>query len=69
VEVELGEDLKVHGHIADHEYEIERDGDKIAKVSRKWFRVRDTYGVEIEDDRYTVLVLAVTVAVDAMSRG
>ncbi len=69
VEVELGEDLKVHGHIADHEYEIERDGDKIAEVSRKWFRVRDTYGVEIEDDQYTVLVLAVTVAVDAMSRG
>jgi len=68
VEVELGEDLKVHGHIADHEYEIERDGDKIAEVSRKWFRVRDTYGVEIEDDQYTVLVLAVTVAVDAMSR-
>ena len=68
VEVELGEDLKVHGHIADHEYEIERDGDKIAEVSRKWFRVRDTYGVEIEDDQYTVLILAVTVAVDAMSR-
>ena len=69
VEVELDEDLKVHGHIADHEYEIERDGDKIAEVSKKWFRVRDTYGVEIEDDRYTVLILAVTVAVDAMARG
>jgi len=69
VEVELDEDLKVHGHIADHEYEIERDGDKIAEISRKWFRVRDTYGVEIEDDRYTVLILAVTVAVDAMARG
>jgi uncharacterized protein YxjI len=68
VEVELGEDLKVHGHIADHEYEIERDGDKIAEVSKKWFRVRDTYGVEIEDDTYTVLILAVTVAVDAMAR-
>ena len=67
VEVELGEDLKVHGHIADHEYEIERDGDKIAEVSRKWFRVRDTYGVEIEDDDDTVIVLAVTVAVDALA--
>jgi uncharacterized protein YxjI len=68
VEVELGHDLKVHGHIADHEYEIERDGDKIAEVSRKWFRVRDTYGVEVEDDRDTVLILAVTVAVDSLSR-
>lgn len=68
VEVDMDHDLKVHGHIADHEYEIERDGDKIAEISRKWFRVRDTYGVEIEDDRYTVLILAVTVAVDAMER-
>jgi len=67
VEVELGKDLKVHGHIADHEYEIERDGDKIAEISKKWFRMRDTYGVEIEHDADTVLVLAVTVAVDAMS--
>ena len=67
VEVELGKDLKVHGHIADHEYEIERDADKIAEISKKWFRMRDTYGVEIEHDADTVLVLAVTVAVDAMS--
>lgn len=69
VEVELGQDLKVHGQIGDHEYDIDRDGDKIAEVSKKWFRVRDTYGVEIENDTDTVLVLAVTVAVDSMSRG
>ena len=69
VEVEDGEDLKVHGNIVDHEYEIERDGDKIAEISKKWFRVRDTYGVEIEDEADAVLVLAVTVAVDALARG
>ena len=69
VEVEDGEDLKVHGNIVDHEYKIERDGDKIAEISKKWFRVRDTYGVEIEDEADAVLVLAVTVAVDALARG
>jgi uncharacterized protein YxjI len=26
----------------DHEYTIERDGDKVAEVSKRWFRVRDT---------------------------
>jgi len=67
VEVELGKDLKVHGNIVDHEYKIERDGDKIGEVSKKWFRLRDTYGVEIEDDEDTVLLLAVTVAVDALA--
>ena len=67
VEVDGGEDLKVHGNIVDHEYEVERDGKKIAEVSKKWFRIRDTYGVEVRDPQATVLVLAVTVAVDSMS--
>jgi uncharacterized protein YxjI len=67
VEVNDGPDLKVHGNIVDHEYEIERDGDKIAEVSKKWFRVRDTYGVEVFDEQATVLILAITVAVDALA--
>jgi uncharacterized protein YxjI len=68
VDVEGGEDLKVHGNIVDHEYEIEVDGgDKVGEVSKKWLRLRDTYGVDVLDPAYTVLVLALTVAVDAMS--
>ena len=67
VEVEHGDDLKVHGNIVDHEYEIERKGDKVGEVSKKWFRVRDTYGVEIYDPEITGLILAITVAVDALS--
>ena len=67
VDVDPGEDLKVHGNIVDHEYEIERDGHKIAEVSKKWFRVRDTYGVEVHNVLDVPLVLAVTVAVDALS--
>jgi uncharacterized protein YxjI len=67
VEVNDGPDLKVHGNIVDHEYEIERDGDKIAEVSKKWFRMRDTYGVEVFDEQQTVLILAITVAVDALA--
>ncbi len=67
VEVEGGEDLKVHGQITDHEYDVDRDGDKIAEISKKWFRVRDTYGVEVKHDVDSVLVLAITVAVDSLS--
>ena len=67
IEVDNGKDLKAHGNIVDHEYEIERDGDKVAEVSKKWFRVRDTYGVEILDPSLTPLILAITVAVDALS--
>ena len=67
VEVDGGPDLKVHGNIVDHEYEIERDGETVAMVSKKWFRVRDTYGVEVRDPVDAPLALAVTVAVDALA--
>ena len=67
VEMEHGEDLKVHGNIVDHEYEITRDGDTIAEISKKWFRVRDSYGIELEDTADPALILAVAVAVDALA--
>ena len=67
--VDLAGDVewKVQGNVVDHEYEIEADGRKIAEVSKKWFRVRDTYGVEIAPEENRALVLAVTVAVDTMA--
>lgn len=61
-----GDDWTVQGNIVDHEYDIEADGRKIAEVSKKWFRVRDTYGVEVAPGEEPALILAVTVAVDAM---
>jgi uncharacterized protein YxjI len=69
IDVEGGEDLKAHGNVVQHEYEIERDGDVVAKVSKKWFRVRDTYGVEVAAGEDEALMLALTVAIDEMSRG
>ena len=67
IEVEGGADLTAHGNLVDHEYEIESDGDEVASVSKKWFRVRDTYGVEIEPGQDDALILAITVCIDAMT--
>ena len=69
IDVDDGEDLKAHGNIVDHEYEIESDGEKIAEVSKKWFRVRDTYGVQLAQGQDVPLILAITVCVDQMARG
>jgi uncharacterized protein YxjI len=66
VEIEDGEDLEAHGNIVDHEYEVERDGQLIATVSKKWLRVRDTRGVEIHEGEDEPLLLALTVAIDKM---
>ena len=55
------------GNIVDHEYEIERDGTKIAEVSKRWFRVRDTYGIEVAPGQNDALILAATVCIDEMT--
>jgi uncharacterized protein YxjI len=68
IDVDGGADMSAHGNLVDHEYEIERDGDKVAEVSKKWFRVRDTYGVEIEPGQDDALILAITVCIDALTR-
>jgi uncharacterized protein YxjI len=59
--------MKAHGNIVDHEYEIERDGDTIARVSKKWFRVRDTYGVELRAGEDEAVLLAAVVALEALT--
>ena len=67
VKIRDGADLDVQGNILDHEYEITEGRRKVPQVSKKWFRVRDTYGVEVAPDQEDVLILAVTVALDQMA--
>jgi uncharacterized protein YxjI len=69
IEVEHGDDLEAKGNVLDHEFKIERGGDTVAEVSKRWFRVRDTYGIEIAPGQDDVLILAVTVCIDQMARG
>jgi uncharacterized protein YxjI len=67
IELEGGGELSAKGNIVDHEYEIERDGHKIAEVSKRWFRVRDTYGIEIAPGEDDALVLAASACIDEMT--
>jgi uncharacterized protein YxjI len=66
INVEGGPDLEIQGNIVDHEYQIEEGRTKVAEVSKKWFRVRDSYGVEIAPGQNDILILASTVAIDMM---
>ena len=67
VEVEGGEELKVKGDILDHDYEIRRGGRTVAEVSRKWFTLTDTYGIDIAQGEDEGLILGVVVALDEMA--
>ena len=66
VKIADGPDLEVQGDLLAHEYKIGDGKQKVAKVSKKWFRIRDSYGVQIEPDQNDAVILAVTVAIDAM---
>jgi len=67
IELEDGGELSAKGNITDHEYELERDGQKIAEISKRWFRVRDTYGIEIAPGENDALILAITACIDEMT--
>ena len=67
VKVGDGPDLDIQGNILDHEYTIESGRDKVAEISKKWFRIADTYGVEVAPGQNDLVILAATVAVDMMA--
>jgi uncharacterized protein YxjI len=68
IEVEGEDDLEAKGNIVEHEFKIERGGDQVAEVSKRWFRVRDTYGIEVTPGQDDALLLATAVCIDQMSR-
>ena len=69
--IDLGDAGELHakGNIVDHEYEIERDGDKVAEISKKRFKMHDTYGIEIGGKQDDALIIAICVCVEQMAHG
>ena len=56
VNVKGGDDLVVQGNILDLEYDIRQGRTKVAEISKKWFTLTDTYGVEIADAERAAVV-------------
>ena len=67
IDLEAGGDLEAKGNVLDHEYAISRDGTAVAQVSKRWFTIRDTYGVDIADGEDVELMLAIAVAIDDLA--
>ena len=67
IDLASGGSMQAQGNILDHEYQITRDGIPVANISKRWFRVRDTYGVAVVPGQDDALVLAVTVCIDHLT--
>ena len=64
VDVPGPDDLEASGSFTDHDYAFVRGGHEVARVSKKWFALTDSYGVEIKEGEDDVLILASTVVID-----
>ena len=66
IEVDGGE-MIAQGDILDHEYEIRRGSERVAQISKHWFALTDTYGIEVAPGEDDALILAIAVAIDEMA--
>ncbi|CAA9306523.1 MAG: hypothetical protein AVDCRST_MAG77-6119 [uncultured Chloroflexi bacterium] len=64
IDVPGPDDLELRGNFLDHEFTIRRGDQTVATVSKRWFALRDTYGVEIADGEDWLLLLACVLALD-----
>jgi uncharacterized protein YxjI len=67
IELAGGGSLEAQGNILDHEYQITHDGIPVANISKRWFRVRESYGVAVAPGQDDALILAVTVCIDHLT--
>jgi uncharacterized protein YxjI len=67
IELARGGSLEAQGNILDHEYQITHDGIPVANISKRWFRVRESYGVAVAPGQDDALILAVTVCIDHLT--
>ena len=64
IELAGGGELEAVGNILDKEFEIRSGSGVHAYVSRSWFRMRDTYGVDTAPGQDDPLLIAIAVCLD-----
>ena len=67
VDVPGPDDLEAKGNFLAHEYAFERGGREVARASKKWVSLSDTYSIDIDEGEDAVLILASAVVIDLVS--
>jgi uncharacterized protein YxjI len=61
-------DLETQGNILHHEYTIELNRMPVAQITKRWFRIRDTYGIQVMPGTIDpLLAIAMAVCIDMMN--
>ncbi len=64
VDIPGPDDLSVTGSLLEHNFSIERHGQTVARVSKRWVSLTETYGVETAPGEDDILILATVIAMD-----
>ena len=64
IDVPGPDDLELDGSLLEHEFTIRRGDRVVARVSKRWFALTDTYAVEIAEGEDWLLLLACVLALD-----
>ena len=67
VDVPGPDDLEAKGNFLEHEYVFERDGRDVARISKKWLSLSDSYAIDINEGEDDVVILAAAVVIDLVS--
>jgi uncharacterized protein YxjI len=64
IDVHGAGEMEIDGDLLSHEFTIERDGQTVATVSKRWLSVADSYTVDVAPGEDHVLILASVLALD-----
>jgi uncharacterized protein YxjI len=64
IDVRGAGEMEIDGDLLSHEFTIERDGQTVATVSKRWLSVTDSYTVDVAPGEGHVLILASVLALD-----
>jgi len=64
IEVHSGGGMEIDGDLLSHEFTIQRDGQTVATISKRWLTMTASYAVEVAPGEDDLLILASVLALD-----
>jgi uncharacterized protein YxjI len=64
IDVHGADGMQISGDLLDHEFTIDRDGQPVATISKRWLTVTASYAVEVAPGENDLLILASVLALD-----
>jgi len=64
IDVHGADAMQISGDLLDHEFTIDRDGQTVATISKRWLTVTASYAVKVAPGENDLLILASVLALD-----